>query len=136
MSGAMQRFLASPPIHFLGRVSFAFYLCHGIMIQSLGAMVFVGLGQHAGCPLGWAVVFAYITGLASTCAVAFLVTKFVDEPIAIRGVKRVQEYITAKLCWSSRDAAVQQQLLHTCVEEEGGMVPAGRCGQHEMAQLS
>jgi peptidoglycan/LPS O-acetylase OafA/YrhL len=81
MLAPAQRVLTLAPARYLGRVSFALYVVHILVIASVGGALFVVLAG----PLGFvgAVAISFLLSLGVIMAMSELLTRYVDEP-AIR----------------------------------------------------
>jgi peptidoglycan/LPS O-acetylase OafA/YrhL len=77
----VQRGLATRWLRYLGRVSFALYAVHILVIGSVGSACFIWLEPQIGYAFASLVVLAIVT--VTSLAAAELLTRYIDEP-AIR----------------------------------------------------
>lgn len=73
------KILRSPWLTGLGRISFALYLVHHIVICSLGCRLFLVLRQAWGWPFAVSAIVASAASVAVSLAVAWAMTKTVDQ---------------------------------------------------------
>jgi len=78
--------LASPPLEWLGRISFSLYLCHVPVMQSLGLATFLLANQSVGG--GPAAALALVVSMAMSLFVAEVMTRLADIP-AQRSANRI-----------------------------------------------
>ena len=75
----LRRPLETPPARFLGRVSFALYILHFIVLGSIGAGLLIALQHVLPYDVNAAVVFAVVVGVS--IAVSWAFTRAIDEPV-------------------------------------------------------
>ncbi len=81
--GRLQKLLESPPILFLGRISFSLYLIHLAVLYSVGAPLFLWLVVAGGLSRFGAVLVIFAICIPACLGAAWLLARWVDEP-AIR----------------------------------------------------
>ncbi len=81
----VQRVLETRPMRFLGRISFALYLLHFLVMGSLGAETLIVL--HGPLPYGLAALVAAVVIIGVSIGAAWAFTLWVDEP-AVSLLKR------------------------------------------------
>jgi peptidoglycan/LPS O-acetylase OafA/YrhL len=86
ISPSLQQFLTKPVFAFLGRISYALYVAHFLILGSLSSWLFLhllpGLGYHR------AFLVAGLVSLGALLAVSQLLTRYVDQPVT-RGANRL-----------------------------------------------
>ncbi len=86
----VQRALETAPMQFLGRISFALYLLHFLVMGSLGAETVIFL--HGPLPYAIAAIAAFVVVVGVSMLAAWAFTLFVDEPSTAR-LKRAYQWI-------------------------------------------
>ena len=80
----LRRPLEVAPMRFLGRISFALYIVHFLVLGSLGAGLLIALQDLLPYAINAIVVF--ITVVAASIGVAWVFTRLIDEPtVALTG---------------------------------------------------
>jgi peptidoglycan/LPS O-acetylase OafA/YrhL len=74
----VQRCLDNSLLNYLGRISFALYAVHCIVLGSISSWMYAGLHKSLGSDAAFWVVLP--TGLLINCLIASLITRFVDQP--------------------------------------------------------
>jgi len=90
----VQRVLATKPMEFLGRISFALYLLHFLVMGSLGAETLVVL--HGPLPYAVAAFLAFVVVVVVSMLAAWAFTLLIDEP-ATTQMKRAYTSLAARV---------------------------------------
>ncbi len=90
----IQRALETRPLRFLGRISFALYLLHFLVLGSLGTETLVVL--HGPLPYGVATLAAFVVVVGVSMAGAWAFTLLIDEPATTR-MKRAYKWLAARV---------------------------------------
>lgn len=85
----LQQVLSGRLLQFFGRIAFSLYLLHLLLLCSVGCFVFL-TGQKANMSYGSSVALAALATTAAAVFLAWLMTKFIDEPAA-QLVRKVQK---------------------------------------------
>lgn len=90
----VQRVLETRPMQLLGRVSFALYLLHFLVLGSLGAETLIVL--HGPLPYAVAAVGAFVVVITVSIGAAWIFTRLVDEP-ATTQLKRAYQWLARRV---------------------------------------
>lgn len=78
-SARIQAGLRAPLWQFLGRISYALYVLHFLIIGSVSSWLFLHLNRHL--PYGLAFLLVLLSGLAMAIVSAWWATRYIDEPV-------------------------------------------------------
>lgn len=133
----VQRWLDNTILRFIGRISFGLYAVHFILIGSFSSWLFVTLSGTVGREMAFWTVLT--SGLVLNCAVAYLVTIWVDNPVVemSAGVGRfVDCFLQSKLGQASvartlRSSTLQSTESSARCTKDAETLPCGIIGRME-----